>query len=162
MDADTLLGTCQHRVMSINADNILDLLNYPLRIGSREIYLVENRKYFEISIKGKVHVGKSLGFDPLGRINHQQTPFTGGKRAGNLIGKVNMAGGIDQIENIGSAIISRVVETHSLRLDGNAPFTLKIHLVEELILLVPVRKSAGILQKPVCKSGFTVIYMGDN
>jgi hypothetical protein len=73
-----------------------------------------------------------------------------------------MARSIYKIEDIGCSVVGSVIEADSLSLDGNSALTLQIHLVQELVLLIPVGKGAGILEKPVCKCGLAVVNMGDN
>ena len=73
-----------------------------------------------------------------------------------------MPGRIDQVENIGLAIFSRVVETNGLRLDGDPALPLQIHLVQELILLFPIGQGPGKFEKAVGQGRFAVIDVGDD
>src|SRR6185369_4755953 len=162
VSADSLLGAGQNRLMGIDADDILDLLLDPFRIGRRQIDLVQHREHLEVYIQGEIDVGKGLGLDPLGSVNHQQSAFTGGQRAGHFIGKVNMAGSVDQVEYIIDAGVRAIIEPYGLGLDGNTPLPLQIHLVKELVLLIPVGNRSGILKKAVSQGRFAVVDVSDD
>ena len=71
-----------------------------------------------------------------------------------------MPGGVDQIENIGLPVLGRIVETHGLGLDGNAPLALELHIVEHLLLHLTIGQPARILDQAVGQGGFTVVDMG--
>ena len=86
--------------MRINADDLLDLLLHLFRIGRRQIDLVEHREDLEIVVESKIDVRQRLCFNPLGCVHYQQSTFTGSQRARDLVGKVNMTGGVDQVKNI--------------------------------------------------------------
>ena len=81
MGADPLFGTGQNGIMGIDTDDILDLLLDPLRIGGRQIDLVQHRKNLKVDIQGEIDVGQCLGLDPLRCVNHQQPTLAGGQRA---------------------------------------------------------------------------------
>ena len=73
-----------------------------------------------------------------------------------------MSGGVYQIELIGLAIFSLIVETNRLGFDGNASFALNIHRIENLLLHLAALKTAAIFYHAVGKRGFAVVYMRDN
>lgn len=65
--------------MSIEADDLFDLVDHHLRLGLGQIDLVQDRQHFQILFDGRIAVGHGLGFHALGCIHHQQGPFTGGE-----------------------------------------------------------------------------------
>ena len=65
------LGTGANRVLGIDADDVLDLGDHPLRIGGRQVDLVEHRKDLEIQFRRGVAVGHGLRLDTLGGVNYQ-------------------------------------------------------------------------------------------
>ena len=73
-----------------------------------------------------------------------------------------MTRGINQVEDVDLAIGRGVFHAGGLELDGDAAFTLQLHVVEKLRLHVASRNSAGVLQEPVGQGGFTVVNMGDD
>ncbi len=146
---DPLFGRGQHRIMGVNADDLLNLVFDPLRLGSWQVDLVQYRKDLQVIIQRQIDIGQGLGLNPLGGIHHQQTTFTGRQRAGDLIGKVNMSRRINQIQDILITIISDVGQTNGLGLDGDTPFPFKIHFIQKLVLHLTGRQRAGILQESV-------------
>ena len=54
------------------------------------------------------------------RDSNKDCPFARGEGTGNLIVKVDVARGIDQVEFVSLAVICCVVEFDSARFDGNA------------------------------------------
>ena len=73
-----------------------------------------------------------------------------------------MAGSIHQIKLIHLAIARLVVQTHGLRLDGNAALALDIHAVEHLFFHVAFFNTATKFDQAIGKRGFAVINMRDD
>ena len=121
-------------VRGIETDDVLDLLLDRLRLGGRQIDLVEHRHDLVAGIDRVIDVGQRLRLDALGGVDHQQRALDGGERAVDLIGEVDVAGRVDQIEDVILAVVRPVVEAHGLRLDGDAALVLDVHIVENLLL----------------------------
>ena len=111
-------------------------------------------------IQRLVDVGEGLGFHPLRGVHHQKRAFDGAHRPGDLIGKVDVAGGVDQVQDVGLAVLGRVFDPHRVGLDRDAAFTLDIHTVQHLRLHVARSHRAGHLDEPVGEGGFAVVDMG--
>jgi hypothetical protein len=104
LHAQAGLGRAMHGVVGGDADDVLDFLDDPLRIGGRQVDLVQHREYFHAQFDGGVTVGHGLGLDALGGVHHQQRAFAGGQGTGHLVGKVHVAGCVDQIELVFLAV----------------------------------------------------------
>lgn len=67
--------------------------------------------------------GNGLRLDALSGVDEEEGALARGEGTGDFVGEVNMAGGIDKIEEV-IQIVFWVPEDHgsSLRLDGNATF----------------------------------------
>ena len=111
---------------------------------------------------GEVDVGHRLGLDTLGCIHDEKRSLTGSKASRDFIGEVDMARCVHEIECVLLAVIGPVLHGDWVRRDGDAAFTLQIHGVKQLILLVPIGDGVGHLQKPVGKGGLSVVDMGDD
>ena len=159
-DAKPGLGRDQDGVAGIDADDILDLFGDPFGFGRGQVDLVQHRHDLMIGVDGLIDIGQRLRLDALAGIDHQQRAFDRLHRAADLIGEIDMAGGVDQVEDIGLAISRRVFDAHGVGLDGDAAFALDIHAVQQLFLHVAVGNRAGGLDQPVGKRGFTVVDMG--
>ena len=73
-----------------------------------------------------------------------------------------MAGGVDQVELVGLAVLRLIVQPHRLRLDGDAALALDVHRVEHLLLHLPVGQAPGELDQPIRERRLAVINMGDD
>ena len=73
-----------------------------------------------------------------------------------------MPWGIDQVENVLLTIRRLVVHTGSLELDSDPAFPLQLHIVEELLLHIPIGHRAGVLQQPVSQRRLAVVNMGND
>jgi len=73
-----------------------------------------------------------------------------------------MTGSVDKVKNIFLAVSSRVWQTDRLAFNRNAPFSFYVHIIEELVTEFPVAHHFADLNKPVGKSGFPMINMGDD
>lgn len=69
---------------------------------------------------------------------------------------------IHQVKRISLAIFCGIFQAHGLRLDGNAPFALNIHIVENLLGHLALSEAATMLNQTVSKRGFAMVNMGNN
>ena len=65
-------------------------------------------------IKCQIYIGKGLSLHTLRRINHKYGTVACCKASGNLIIKVDMSRGIDQVKDIFLTVISLIYRTYSL------------------------------------------------
>ena len=56
----------------------------------------------------EVGIGQRLRFDALAGVDHQQRALAGLQAARDLVGEIDVAGRIDQIELIGLAVVGLV------------------------------------------------------
>ena len=59
-------------------------------------------------IERQIGVGQRLRLNPLGCVNDKDGAFAGRQTARHLIGKINVTGGINQIQVIFSAVLSLI------------------------------------------------------
>ena len=161
-DAEAGLGRDQHGLAGVDADHLLDLLADALGLGGRQVDLVQHHDDLVVVVDRLVDVGQRLRLDALAGVDHQQRALAGGERARHLIGEVDMAGRVDQVEDVVLAIVGLVVEAHGLRLDGDAALALDVHVVEHLLLHVAQLEAAGRLDQAVGQRRLAVVDMGDD
>jgi hypothetical protein len=106
-----------------------------------------------------VDVGECLRLDALAGVDHQQRAFAGRERPGNFVGEVDMARRIDQVEDVGLAVLGRVGQAYGLRLDGDAPLALDVHGIEHLLLHLARLQAAGGLDQAVRQRRFAMVDM---
>ena len=75
-----------------------------LRLGGRQVDLVEDRHNLVIVIKGLVDIGQRLRLDTLAGIHNEQRSFAGGERPADLVGEVDVTWRVHQIECVGLAV----------------------------------------------------------
>jgi hypothetical protein len=73
-----------------------------------------------------------------------------------------VAGRVDEVQDIGVAVLRGVFDADGVGLDGDAALALDIHAVEQLLLHVALGHGAGQLDQPVGEGGFPVVDMGDD
>ena len=146
----------------IETDNFLDFIPHFLRLSGRQINFVDYRDDFQVMIQCHITIGQGLSFNALRSIDYQQGTFAGSQCTADFISKVNMTGGIDQIQGIGFSILRFVLHAYSLALNGDATFALQLHAVENLVNHLSLLEDAGHFQNAICQSGLAVINMGND
>ena len=77
-------------------------------LGRRQVDLVQHRHDLDALLDRRVAVGDRLRLDALRRVDDQQRAFAGGERARHLVGEVDVARRVDQVEAVGLAVARRV------------------------------------------------------
>jgi hypothetical protein len=157
--ADAGLGRDLQRARGVDADDVLDLLADAVGLGGRQIDLVEDGDDLVVDLDGLVDVGQRLGLDALAGVDHQQRPFDGGERSVHLIGEIDMARRVDQIELVHLAVLGGVFEPDRLGLDGDAAFALDLHRIEHLLAHLAQGEPAADLDEAVGQRRLAVVDM---
>ena len=140
-----------------DAEHALDLARDPVGVGGGEVDLVHRGDDREVVLEGEVAVGEGLRLDPLRRVDEEQRAFARGEAARHLVPEVDVAGRVDQAEDVVLPL-----EAHVLGLDGDAALALEVHRVEVLRPHVAGVDRAGELQDPVGERGLAVVDVGDD
>ena len=162
VDVDAHFGGDLRRVQSRQADDVLHLLLGLLRVGGRQVDLVEHRQDLQVMLHGEVRVGQGLGLHPLGGVHHQHGALAGRQGPGHLVVEVHMARRVDEVQLIHLSVLSFVIQTNSPGLDGDAPFLFQVHVVQQLAGHLPGRDGAAFFQQPVRQRGLAVVNMCNN
>jgi hypothetical protein len=83
-------------------------------------------------------------------------------RAGDLVGEVDVAGGIDQVEHVLAAVLAAPGQPDGLALDRDAALALDVHPVQVLRAHLAALDHAGELEHPVRERRLAVVDMGDD
>ncbi len=113
-------------------------------------------------VEGHVDVGQRLGFHALARVHHQECPLARCQRAADLVRKVDVSRGVDEVQDVGVPILGRVIHPHRLGLDGDAPLALQLHVVQELGLRLAFAQGASGFEQPVRQRRLAVVDVGDD
>ena len=131
-------------------------------LRARQIDLVDDRDDLEVVLDREVGVGERLRLDALRRVDEQQRPFARGQRPRDLVGEVDVPGRVDQIQDVGLAVVGLVGEPDRVRLDRDAALALEVHRVEDLRLHLARLERARHLEETVRERGLAVVDMRDD
>ena len=159
---DPGLGRDVERVPGVGAEQVGDLLRDPLRLGAGQVDLVDHRDQLQPVLDREVGVGDGLRLDPLGGVHDQQRALAGGEAAADLVGEVDVAGGVDQVQVVGLAVAGGVLDPHRLRLDRDPALALEVHRVEQLGLHFLRVDGAGQLEDAIGQGRLAVVDVGDD
>jgi hypothetical protein len=101
LDADAALGAGQHRLARVETDHFLDLGLDLFRLGGGQVDLVDDGHDLVVVLDRLIDVGQRLRFHALRRVHHQQRAFAGGQAAADLVGEVDVAGRVHQVQFVG-------------------------------------------------------------
>ena len=157
MDALAGLARDAHGIIRRDRQVILDLGLNLIGMGRGQIDLVDGRNNIQIGVHGKRRVGDGLRLDALRGVDNEHRALTGCQRARDLVGKVNVARRIDEVELIRLAIVGVIGNADGIGLDRNAALALDIHGVEQLRLHVALVDGMGELENAVTDRGLAMV-----
>ena len=85
------------------ADELGHLGRGRVGVGLGQVDLVHDRDDLEVVLEREVGVGKRLRLDPLRRVDDEERPLARLERARDLVGEVDVAGRVDQVELVAAA-----------------------------------------------------------
>jgi hypothetical protein len=150
------------RVVDVGSEEVGDLAGHPLGLGAGKVDLVENGDQLEPGLDGRVGVRDRLGLHALGGVDDQERALAGRQRPGHLVGEVDVAGRVDQVEVIGLAVGGRVLDANRLSLDRDPPLPLQIHRVEDLGAHLPLVERSRELEDAIGQGRFPMVDVGDD
>ena len=156
------LGRDLQHVGDVAADHGGQLGGVLLRLRGGQVDLVQHRDQVQVRAQRQVEVGQRLRLDPLRGVDQQDGPLAGGQRPGHLVGEVDVAGGVDEVQHVLAAVRAGPRQPDRLALDRDAALALDVHPVQVLGAHLPVADHAGQLQHPVGQRGLAVVDMGDH
>ena len=131
-------------------------------MGGRKIDLVDSGNDIKICVHRERCVRDRLSLDSLRCIDDEHSALAGSERARDLIGEIDMAGGVDQIELIVLSIVGSIDDTNCIRFDRDAALALDIHSIEQLRFHIAFVHSVRQLENTIRNRGLTVVDMRDN
>ena len=149
-------------ILSGDANDVLNFRFDLLRPGRRQVDLVDHRQHLQPRVNGKVGIGKGLGLHALRSVHHQHRALAGRERSGDLVVKVHMARGVDEVQAVDCPIVGGVVEGDGGGLDGNAPLLFQLHGVQHLLGVDALVDGVALFQQPICQRGLAVVNVGDD
>ena len=151
-----------HGVVGVDADDVLELLFDLVGVRRREVYLVEHRHELEVEVRREVAVGHSLRLDALRCVDDEHRALAGRERARDLVGEVDVARRVDEVQHVGAPVARLVVHAHGDGLYRYAALALEVEHVEQLRLHVALVYRARRFEQTVCERRLAVVDVGDD
>ena len=133
-----------------------------LDIGAGQVDLIDNGNDLKVVFEREIGIGKGLRLDTLCGVDNEERTLASAERTGNLVVKVDVSGGVDEIQLVDLAVLRLVIDLHGTRLDGDTAFSFNIHIIEKLFLHFAGGNAFRCFQKTVGKCTFAVVNMGNN
>ena len=156
------LGADEDGVGGVEADGAFDHFFGARNVGALQIDFVDDRNNFQAVINCEIRIGQRLGFDALGCVDHQQRAFARSQRARDFVGKIHVAGRVDEIELVGLAVLRGVHHANGVGFDGDAALALQVHGIEHLGLHFAGGERSGEFEQAVGERRFTVVDVRDD
>ena len=160
MHIETGLSGDARCIHCFHTDDILDFLRDFIGNCARQVNLVDDGHDFQIVVECKIDISQRLGFHTLRRVDNEHRPVAGSERTRNFIIKVDMAGSINQVEDILFPVIRTINRADCLGFDRNASLPLQIHVVEDLVLHFTLCEKTCHLNDAVGEGGLAVVDVG--
>ena len=110
-----------------------------------------------LPVEREVGIRKGLGLDPLRCIDDEQRALARLQRARHLVGEVDVARSVDQVE-----LVPAPADAHGLGLDRDAALALELHRVEHLLAHLPLRERTGELEDPIRERRLAMVDVRDD
>jgi hypothetical protein len=123
---------------------------------------VNDRENSEVVASGEESVRDRLRFNALAGVDDEQRAFASGEGAGDFVRKIDVTGGVDQIEAVGVSVFGFIVQANALGFDGDAALALQVHGVEYLLVHFSGAERAGHFEQAVGERGFAVVDVRNN
>ena len=86
--------------VAVEADDLLDLAARLFGLRAGQIDLVDDRNDLEAVLDRQIRVGQRLRLDALRGVDQQQRAFAGRERPRHLVGEVDVARRVDQVQDV--------------------------------------------------------------
>ena len=151
-----LRGDAEHPLGRL-ADQLRELGRRRVGIRLREVDLVRDRDDLEVVVEREVGVGQRLRLDALRRVDEEQRPLAGLERARDLVAEVDVAGSVDQVQEVVAP-----AHSHGLGLDRDPALALEVHGVEKLLAHLALGDCAGQLEDAIGERRLAVVDVRDD
>ena len=74
------------------ADDVLHFLRHLVRMGGRQVDLVQDRHQLEVVFQRHIGIGEGLGLHALGGVHHEDSALAGGEAAADFVSEVTCPG----------------------------------------------------------------------
>ena len=147
----------------VEPEHVLDLLRgaRPGRRSGRSILFTTGISV-EVRVDREVGVRERLRLDALRRVHDEDRALAGLERPRDLVGEVDVAGRVDQVQHVLAAVVGHEAHARGLGLDRDAALALEVHLVEELVALLAVGERVRGVEQPIGQRALAVVDVRDD
>ena len=161
-DAGPVLGAGEDDLLARDRQDVLELVDDRVGVGRRQVDLVEDRDEREVLAHREMDVREGLRLDALGRVDDEDRALARLQAVAHLVGEVDVAGRVDEVEAVGLAVLGRVLEPDRAGLDRDALLALEIHRIEDLARHLARVDRVGQLQQSIGQCRLAMIDVGDD
>ncbi len=162
LHAHPCFPACRKNVVHLATDQIHNLLSDHFGVRGVQIHFVQHRHNFQIVLQRQVKVADGLGLDALGGVDDEQGPLAGRDGTRHFIAEIDVPRGVDQIEDVFLTVFALVGHLNGVALDGDAPLSLQIHVIQGLLLQLTVGNRPGRLEQTVGQGALSVVDVCDD
>ncbi len=161
-DSQAAFGADEQSVGSGNGENAFELGASFFGLRGRQIDFINYGDDSEIVLRREKRVGDGLRFHTLAGVDDQQGALARREGARDLVGKIDVAGSVDQVELVFVAVVREVMQANALGLDGDAALALEVHRIEHLGGHFALGERASKLEQAIGQGGFSVVDVRDD
>ena len=110
--------------MGLDSDYVLYLCGNTIRFRTWKVNFIDYRKYIQVVVEGKVYIGQRLGLNSLCGVYNKNRSVAGCEAPRYFIVEIDMAWGIDEVEDILFSVFRCIYGTDCLGLDRDSTLTL--------------------------------------
>jgi hypothetical protein len=158
----SVLGRGEEDLLARDREDVLELVHDRVGVGRGQVDLVQDGDQGQSLAQGEMNIGEGLRLDPLGRVDDEDRALAGLEAVADLVGEVDMAGRVDQVQAVGLAVLRLVLEANGAGLDRDPLLALEVHGVEDLARHLPGVDRVRRLEEPVGEGRLSVIDVGDD
>ncbi len=161
VDPDPGLGADEQCFVGVESEHGFDFGQHFVDPRHWQVDLVDDRYDFEPGFECGIGVGDGLSLDSLEGVDQQKGPFTGGQAPGNFVVKVDVAGGVDQVEFVVLAV-EFVIQRDRACLDRDASVSFDVEIIEDLVAELAFANRTGPQQQLVGQRTLAVVDVCDD
>ena len=162
VDAGAHLGAGEQRMVAVEADDVGDLPPRLFRLRAGQVDLVDDGNDIQVVVDREIRVRQRLRLDALRGVHQEERTLARRQRARHLVREVDVPRRVDQVQDIGLAIVRLICQPDRMRLDRDAALALEIHRVEDLGFHLARLERARLFEEAVGQRRLAMIDVGDH
>ena len=138
------------------------MVTHHFRVGRVQIHFIQDWNDLQIVFKGQVQVRNGLSLNALRSIYDEQRSFACRNGTRHFVTEVHVPRGVDQIEHKILSILRLVRHLNGVAFDGDSTLSFEVHIVERLVLHLPLCNGSSGLEESIGQGAFAVVDVGND